>query len=183
MDLLQAVGAIHELPLLLRLRLNLLNLEIIVNSIDFSNQLLLRRTANIQVIVTQRWKEEMQQQLQQQIAQIDAQVQQVDAQGSRQINEIERQSIKPFSAEVSNAIEGIRAEMNRVKAELLEQKNELLTQLTQVQNLELEQEVSQGQLDSYFPIGKGDNLIAQMRVEIVLRDGIVADIRSGFPTV
>jgi hypothetical protein len=145
-----------------------------VNSIDFSNQLLLRRTANIQVIVTQRWKEEMQQQLQQQIAQIDAQVQQVDAQGSRQINEIERQSIKPFSAEVSNAIEGIRAEMNRVKAELLEQKNELLTQLTQV---------SQGQLDSYFPIGKGDNLIAQMRVEIVLRDGIVADIRSGFPTI
>ncbi len=154
-----------------------------MNSIDFSNQLLLRRTANIQVIVTQRWKEEMQQQLQQQIAQLDAQVQQVDAQGSRQINEIERQSIKPFSAEVSNAIEGIRAEMNRVKAELLEQKNQLLTQLTQVQNLELEQEVSQGQLDSYFPAGKGDNLIGQMRVEIILRDGIIEDIRTGFLAV
>jgi hypothetical protein len=26
-------------------------------------------------------------------------------------------------------------------------------------------------------------LIAQMRVEIVLRDGIVEDIRTGFPTV
>jgi hypothetical protein len=154
-----------------------------VNSIDFSNQLLLRRTANIQVIVTQRWKEEMQQQLQQQIAQLDAQMQQVDAQGSRQINEIERQSIKPFSAEVANAIEGIRAEMNRAKAEMLDQKNQLLNQLTQVQNLELEQEVSQGQLDSYFPASKGDNLIAQMRVEIVLRDGIVEDIRTGFPAV
>lgn len=154
-----------------------------MNSIDFSNQLLLRRTANIQVIVTQRWKEEMQQQLQQQIAQLDAQVQQVDAQGARQINEIERQSIKPFSAEVSNAIESIRAEMNRVKAEMLDQKNQLLTQLTQVQNLELEQEVAQGQLDSYFPAAKGDNLIAQMRVEIVLRDGIIEDIRTGFPTV
>jgi hypothetical protein len=152
-----------------------------VNSIDFSNQLLLRRTANIQVIVTQRWKEEMQQQLQQQIAQLDAQMQQVDAQGSRQINEIERQSIKPFSVEVANAIEGIRAEMNRVKAEMLDQKNQLLNQLTQVQNLELEQEVSQGQLDSYFPASKGDNLIADMRVEIVLRDGIIEDIRTGFP--
>jgi paraquat-inducible protein B len=152
-----------------------------VNSIDFSNQLLLRRTANIQVIVTQRWKEEMQQQLQQQIAQIDGQVQQVDAQGSRQIGEIERQSLKPFSPEVSNAIEGIRAEMNRAKAEMLDQKNQLLNQLTQVQNLELEQEVSQGQIDNYFPIGKGDNLIAQMRVEMVLRDGIIEDIRTGFP--
>jgi len=154
-----------------------------VSLIDFSNQLLLRRTANIQVIVTQRWKEEMQQQLQLQISQIDAQVQQVDAQGSRQISEIERQSIKPFSAEVSSALEGIRAEMNRVKAELLEQKNQLLTQLTQVQNLELEQEVSQGQLDSYFPASKGDNLIDQMRVEIVLRDGVIEDIRTGFPAV
>ena len=152
-----------------------------MNSMDFSNQLLLRRTANIQVIVTQRWKEEMQQQLQQQISQLDAQVQQVDAQGSRQIGEIERQSIKPFSSEVSNAIEGIRAEMNRAKAEMLDQKNQLLNQLTQVQNLELEQEVAQGQLDSYFPAGKGDNLIAQMRVELVLRDGIIEDIRTGFP--
>ncbi|MFN5747008.1 MAG: YlqD family protein, partial [Pseudanabaena sp.] len=80
-------------------------------------------------------------------------------------------------------LEGIRAEMNRVKAELLEQKNQLLTQLTQVQNLELEQEVSQGQLDSYFPASKGDNLIAQMRVEIVLRDGVIEDIRTGFPAV
>jgi hypothetical protein len=152
-----------------------------VNSIDFSNQLLLRRTANIQVIVTQRWKEEMQVQLQQQIAQLDAQMQQVDAQGSRQINEIERQSIKPFSIEVSNAIEGIRAEMNRVKSEMLDQKNQLLTQLTQVQNLALEQEVSQGQLDSFFPASKGDNLIAEMRVDIVLRDGVIEDIRKGFP--
>ncbi|MDX2256726.1 MAG: YlqD family protein [Pseudanabaenaceae cyanobacterium bins.39] len=152
-----------------------------MNSIDFSNQLLLRRTANIQVIVTQRWKEEMQVQLQQQIAQLDAQMQQVDAQGSRQINEIERQSIKPFSVEVSNAIEGIRAEMNRVKSEMLDQKNQLLTQLTQVQNLALEQEVSQGQLDSFFPASKGDNLIAEMRVDIVLRDGVIEDIRKGFP--
>jgi hypothetical protein len=153
-----------------------------MGSIDFSNQLLLKRTANIKVIVTPRWKDEMQQQLQAQIAQFDAQVQQIDAQGSRMIAEIERQSVKPPGPEVTREIEEIRLEMNRRKSEFLEQKNQLLQQLSQVQVLELEQEVNQGQLDSFFPLSKGDNLIAMMQVEIVLRDGLVEDIRTGFPT-
>ncbi len=153
-----------------------------MESIDFSSQLLLRRTANIRVIVTERWKDEMKQQLNMQISQLDAQVQQVDMQGSRQISEIERQSIKPFSVDITNAMEGIRAEMNRVKAELVEQKNQLVNQLAQVQTLAIGDEVTQGQLDSYFTVSKGDNLIALMQVEIVLRDGVIEDIRTGFPT-
>ncbi|WP_408648808.1 YlqD family protein [Tumidithrix elongata] len=153
-----------------------------MGSIDFSNQLLLKRTANIKVIVTPRWKDEMQQQLQAQIAQFDAQIQQIEAQGTRMIAEIERQSIKPPGPDVVREIEEIRLEVNRRKSEFLEQKNQLLQQLSQVQVLELEQEVNQGQLDSFFPLSKGDNLIAMMQVEIVLRDGLVEDIRTGFPT-
>ncbi|MFN5856792.1 MAG: YlqD family protein [Pseudanabaenaceae cyanobacterium] len=153
-----------------------------MESIDFSSQLLLRRTANIRVIVTERWKDEMKQQLQMQISQLDAQVQQVDVQGSRQISEIERQSIKPFSVDITNAMESIRAEMNRVKSDLVEQKNQLVNQLAQVQTLAIGDEVTQGQLDSYFTVSKGDNLIALMQVEVVLRDGVIEDIRTGFPT-
>ncbi len=153
-----------------------------MESIDFSSQLLLRRTANIRVIVTERWKDEMKQQLQMQISQLDGQVQQVDVQGSRQISEIERQSIKPFSVDITNAMESIRAEMNRVKSELVEQKNQLVNQLAQVQTLAIGDEVTQGQLDSYFTVSKGDNLIALMQVEVVLRDGVIEDIRTGFPT-
>jgi hypothetical protein len=153
-----------------------------MESIDFSSQLLLRRTANIRVIVTERWKDEMKQQLQMQISQLDAQVQQVDVQGSRQISEIERQSIKPFSVDITNAMESIRAEMNRVKSDLVEQKNQLVNQLAQVQTLAIGDEVTQGQLDSYFTDSKGDNLIALMQVEVVLRDGVIEDIRTGFPT-
>lgn len=153
-----------------------------MDAIDFANQLLLKRSVNIKVIVTPRWKEEMQQQLQTQITQADANVQQIDAQGQRMIAEIERQSIKPPGPEVAGEIEAIRLEMNRRKSELLEQKNQFLQQLNQVQVLELEQEVVQGQLDSFFTVGKGDNLIAMMQSEVVLRDGIVEDIRTGFPT-
>jgi DNA repair exonuclease SbcCD ATPase subunit len=154
-----------------------------MQGIDFSNQLLIKRTANIRVIVTPRWKEEMQQQLQAQVSQIDGQIQQLEAQGQRMIAEIERQSLKPLPAEVAREIENIRLEVNRRKSELLEQKNQLLQQLNQVQVLELEQEVVQGQLDTFCPVGKGDNLIATMIVDIVLRDGVIEDIKTGFPPI
>lgn len=152
-----------------------------MNSIDFANQLLLKRVVNIKVIVTPRWKDEMQQQLQLQIQQLDGQIQQVEAQGQRMIAEIERQSIKPPGPGVLGEIDNIRSQMNERKSEFLEQKNQALQQLSQVQVLELEQEVSQGQLDSLFPVGMGENLISLMQVEIVLRDGVVEEIRSGFP--
>jgi len=152
-----------------------------MNSIDFANQLLLKRTVNIKVIVTPRWKDEMQQQLQLQVGQLDAQIQQIEAQGQRMIAEIERQSIKPPGPDVLREIEGVRGEMNNRKGEFLEQKNQFLQQLSQVQVLELEQEVNQGQLDSFFPLSKGDNLIGMLQVDVVIRDGVVQDIRSGFP--
>lgn len=157
--------------------------KIAMTSIDFANQLLLKRTVNIKVIVTPRWKEEMQQQLQAMIAQCDTQIQQIDSQGNRAITEIERQSIKPIPLEVQRQIDSIRLEMNQKKTEVLQQKNQLLQQLNQVQVLELEQEVNQGQLESFFPVGKGDNLIALMQVDVILRDGVVEDIKVGFPSV
>jgi hypothetical protein len=154
-----------------------------MGSIDFENQLLLKRTVNIKVIVTPRWKEEMQQQLQLQIGQSDTQLQQLDAQAQRVIAEIERQSVQPPGPEVTREIESIRTQANNQKAQLLERKNQFLQQLNQVQVLELEQEVNQGQIDSFFPVSQGDNLIANMYVEVVLRDGVVEDIRKGFPKV
>ncbi len=151
-----------------------------MNSIDFANQLLLKRTANVKVIVTARWKEEMQQQLQTQLNQVDGQIQQIEGQGQRMIAEIERQSIKPPGPDVLREIESIRLQVNERKAESLEQKNQLLQQLNQMQVLELEQEVYQGQVESFFPISKGDNLIALMQVEMILRDGVIEEIRTGF---
>lgn len=62
----------------------------------FKPQLLLKRAVNIKAIVTPRWKEEVQQQLQAQINQIDGQLQQLDMQGQRAIAEIQKQSLQPL---------------------------------------------------------------------------------------
>ena len=69
---------------------------------DANTSLLLKRPVNLKVIVTTRWKEEMQQQLQAQIEQVDNQIQQIEMQGQRAIAEIQKQrsllDLKPSSS-------------------------------------------------------------------------------------
>ncbi|CCI15164.1 conserved hypothetical protein [Microcystis aeruginosa PCC 9807] len=145
---------------------------------DAQTSLLLKRPVTIKVIVTPRWKEEAQQQLQAQMVQIDAQIQQLETQGQRAIAEIQRQSLIPLPPAAAQQIDNIQIQVNQQKSEFLEQKNQYLQQLQQVQLLELNQEVAQAQLESFFRVEKGDNLVAKMNVELVLRDGIVEDIRG-----
>ncbi len=142
------------------------------------SQLMLKRPVAIKAVVTPRWKEEAQTELQTQINRLDKQMQQLESQGQRAIAEIQKQSIQPPGPEVTRQIENIQLQVNQKKSEMLEQKNQILNQLNQVHTLELEQEVNQGQLDSFFYLEKGDNLIDKMQVEILIRDGIVEDIRG-----
>jgi hypothetical protein len=145
---------------------------------EAKTSLLLKRPVTVKVIVTPRWKEEAQQQLQAQVSQLDAQIQQLEMQGQRAIAEIQRQSLVPLPPSASQQIDNIQLQVNERKSEFLEQKNQFLQQLQQVQLLDLNQEVAQAQLESFFRVEKGDNLVTKMNIEIVLRDGIVEEIRG-----
>lgn len=143
-----------------------------------SQQLILKRIVNVKAIVTPLWKEEVQQQLQAQITQTDQQLEQLDVQGQRAIAEVQKQSLQPPGPQTAQQIENIQTQVNQKKSELLEQKNQSLQNLQQVQLLELDQEVNQFQLEGFYRVEKGDNLISKMQVEIVLRDGVVEEIRG-----
>jgi exonuclease VII large subunit len=129
-------------------------------------------------VVTPRWKEEIQQQLQTQINELDDQFQQIELQGQRMITEVQKQSLQPPGPQVTQQIENIQVQVNQRKSELLDQKNQILQNLQQVQMLELNQEVIQGQLEGFFRIEVGDNLVQKMQVEILMRDGVVEEIRG-----
>jgi YlqD protein len=145
---------------------------------DASKQLLLKRSVNVKAIVTTLWKEEVQQQLQTQINETDKQLQQLDLQGQRAIAEIQKQALQPPGPQSMQQIENIQAQVNQKKSELLEQKNQFLQNLQQVQLLELDEEVNQFQMEGFFRIEPGDNLISKLQVEVVLRDGIVEEVRG-----
>lgn len=140
--------------------------------------LMLKRAVNVKAIVTTLWKDDIQQQLQAQINQIDRQLQQLETQGQRAIAEIQKQSLQPPGPQTLQQIDDIQLQVNQKKSELLDQKNQSLQNLQQVQLLDLDQEVTQFQLESYFSVQPGDNLASKMQVEIVLRDGVIEEIRG-----
>lgn len=142
------------------------------------SHLLLKRAVNIKVVVTPRWKEEVQQQLQAQINQMDGQLQQLEIQGQRMVSEVQKQAPNPDDSAIAQQISNIQLQVNQKKSELLERKNQILQQLQQVQLLEMDQEVNQGQIEGFFRIETGDNLIRKMQVEVLLRDGVVEEIRG-----
>jgi len=140
--------------------------------------LLLKRPVNIKVIVTPRWKEEVQQQLQTQINQIDGQLQQIEMQGQRMVAEVQKQAANPNDAAIAQQVGNLQSQVNQRKSELLERKNQTLQQLQQVQLLELDKEVTQGTIEGFFRVEQGDNLVRKMQVEVLLRDGVVEEIRG-----
>jgi F0F1-type ATP synthase membrane subunit b/b' len=143
-----------------------------------NSHLLLKRAVNIKVIVTPRWKEEVQQQLQSQINQLDGQLQQLETQGQRMVAEVQKQSNQSAEPMIVQQITNIQVQVNQKKSEILEKKNQILQQLQQVQLLDLDQEVNQGQIEGFFRVEVGENLISKMQVEVLLRDGIVQEIRG-----
>ncbi|MCY7406428.1 MAG: YlqD family protein [Alkalinema sp. CAN_BIN05] len=143
-----------------------------------TSNLMIQRQVNIKAIVTPRWKEEAQQALQTQLNQVDGQLQGLDMQLQQVLSDIQKQSIQPPGPDTLQQMEGVKMQFNQGKSELLEQKNQVLQQLQQVQTLSIEQQVDQGQVVSNFAIQVGDNLISKMNVEILLRDGIVEEIRG-----
>ncbi len=139
-----------------------------------TSNLILKRPVNVKVIVTPAWQEEAQKQLQAQVNQIDQQMLQLEEQGQKAITEIKKQD----SPQVAQQVDNIQIQVNQKKNEMLQKKNQVLQQLQQVQLLELGQEVVQAQMESYFEVREGDNLVEKLNIEIVLRDGVVEDIRG-----
>lgn len=136
--------------------------------------LTLKRPVNIKVIVTPAWQDEAQKQLQAQINQVDQQMSQLDQQGNAAIAEITKQGSPQYLQQIDN----IRGQVNQKKNELLQQKNQFLQQMQQVQLFELGQEVVQAQMESFFEVEIGDNLLQKLNVEVVLRDGVIEEIRG-----
>lgn len=154
------------------------NLEGTIPMNEESQSLLLKRQINLKVIVTQRWKEEVQQQLQSQINKYDEQLQQLETQGKSAIAQVTQQGSNPSDPQVQQQLRNVQNQVNQQKSKITEEKNKSLQQLQQVQLLEDGQEVGQGQMDSFIRVQVGDNLVKKMNAEVVVKDGVIQEIRG-----
>ncbi|MFM7528195.1 MAG: YlqD family protein [Nodosilinea sp.] len=146
---------------------------------DDLQALQLKRVVNIKAVVTPLWKEEAQKQLQIQINQMDGQLQQLEMQGQRMMTELQKQAeTQPGNLGIQQQIADVQNRLNQDKSKLLQQKNQNLQQLQQVQTVDLGAEVDQGKVESFFTVSLGDNLVQKLQVEILLKDGVIEEIRG-----
>ena len=140
--------------------------------------LTIKRPITVRAVVTPTWKEEAEREISNGIANCDQQLAQLEQEGQQVVDEVRRQSANPLDPRVQEQVAQIQQQVAAKRAEIEEQKRGLLQQQAQVRELELEQIVEQGQLESTCELAVGDNLVKKMQVSIVVRDGVVQAIEE-----
>ncbi len=131
--------------------------------------LTITRPVVIKTIVTEAFKRLYVQELEEAIKRVEALEQQLDTQIRR--SELERQ-VSPQARAIRQQLELERARQEATRAELA-------MRLREAQQLELNSEFPQGTIEGVVEVKVGDNLFNKIgRTEIVVKDGIVMEIRE-----
>lgn len=138
----------------------------------------IKRPITVRAVVTPTWKEEAEREISNGIATADQQLAQLEQEGQQVVDQVRRQSANPLDPRVQEQVANIQQQVAGKRAELEEQKRNLLQQQAQVRELEMDQIVEQGQLDSSCELQVGDNLVQKMQVAIVVKDGVVQSIEE-----
>ena len=139
----------------------------------------IKRTIAVRAVVTPAWKEEAERELSNAIATTDQQLAQLEQEGQQVVDEVRRQSANPLDPRVQDQVAQVQQQVAAKRAELEEQKRNLLQQQVQVRDVEMEQIVDQGQIESFCDLKVGDNLVSKMQAAVVVRDGVVESIEQG----
>ena len=138
----------------------------------------IKRSINVRAVVTPRWKEDAEREISNAIAGSDAQLAQLEQEGQQLVDAIRSQSINPLDPRVQEQVASVQEQVAGKRVELEEQKRQLIEQQRQVRDLEMEQIVDQGQLESFCNVQVGDNLVEKLQVAIVVRDGVIEAIEG-----
>ena len=140
--------------------------------------LTIKRPITVRAVVTPTWKDEAEREISNSIAGLDQQLAQLEQEGQQVVDEVRRQSANPLDPRVQDQVAQIQQQVAAKRSELEEQKRTFLQQQSQVRDLEMDQIVEQGQLESTCDLKVGDNLVAKMQMAIVVRDGVVQAIEG-----
>jgi len=138
----------------------------------------IKRTITVRAVVTPRWKEDAERELSNAVSNSDAQLAQLEQEGQQVIDEIRRQSANPLDPRVQEQVASVQQQVGTKRAELEQQRRQMLDQQRQVRELEMEQIVEQGQLESVVDVRVGDNLVQKLQASVLVRDGVIEAIEG-----
>jgi F0F1-type ATP synthase membrane subunit b/b' len=140
--------------------------------------LTIKRSVTVRAVVTPRWKEDAERELGTALAGVEQQSAQLEQEAKQLIDEIRRQSANPLDPRVQEQVASVQQQVEAKRAELEQQQRQVLEQQRQVRELEMEQIVEQGQLESFCDVSVGDNLVERLQVAVLVRDGVIEAIEG-----
>ena len=142
------------------------------------NSITIKRSITIRAVVTPSWKEEAEREISSAIATSDEQLAQLEKEGQQVVDGLRTQSANPLDPRIQEQVAQVQQQVASKRSELEEQKRNLLQQQAQVRELEMEQVVEQGQIESFCDLKVGDNLVTKMQISLLVRDGVVESINQ-----
>jgi predicted TIM-barrel fold metal-dependent hydrolase len=128
------------------------------------------RPVVIKAIVTEGFKQQYLSELEDTVKRLDAVITQIDMQIRRA--ELERQ--------VTPQVRAFRQQLEVERSRQEAARMELQARIKEAEALELHSEFSQGTMESLVELGVGDNFFSRLaRTEVIIKDGIVIEIREG----
>ena len=138
----------------------------------------IKRSITIRAVVTPAWKEEAEKELSNAISTTDQQLAQLESEGQQVVEGLRSQAANPLDPRVQEQVAQVQQQVAAKRAEIEEQKRNLLQQQSQIRDIEMDQIVEQGHIESFCDLKVGDNLISKMQVSVIVKDGVVQSIEQ-----
>jgi len=143
---------------------------------ETKNSISIKRSIAIKAVVTPIWKEDAEKELSKAISNIDQQLSQLEQEGQQIVNNIRSQSVNPLDPRVQEQVSQVQQQVAAKRNEIEEQKRNHLQQQSHVRKVKMDEIVDQEQVDSFYDVTVGDNLIEKMQVSITVKDGVIQSI-------
>jgi len=133
--------------------------------------LTVNRSIAVQVIVTEKFKEELKTELQAAADASQQRIDQMEFQSRRFLADLQRTDL----SQAMSARRQIEAERNRQEA----LRQDIVRQLEEADKLELDSEYPRGTLQGVVELKEGDDLVQKLSAaQILIKDGLIVEVRE-----
>lgn len=136
------------------------------------------RQVQVKAIVTEQFKAQVAQEIQRNLAQIDAELQQLEFKGKRAVADLEKRNPAPQSPEIKVQMDSIRGQVEQERIRLLQLKEEMQMQNQALTELPIGSVITQFTVENQVEVRLGENIFQRLEGgEILVKDGVIQEIR------
>jgi len=167
----------NKLKLIIRYIANLLTKAKRGESMELKT-IRVKRPIKIKTVVTDGFKQQVQEELTKEIHLLDSQIMQLEMQ-SKQIHDQASEFSNLYGEHNVEQIQQALNEISQRLQQISELKNEMVSQKESISHLAINNVIITGSLENYVELSTGENIYEKFReAEILVKDGIIQEIKD-----